>query len=136
MTIIQDSALQNVRNFFESSPLRPGNLALKFVEYHSPIYRCEFAIKGKDIVFHLFPVGDYPNGFLANVKAAFKGTVGEMAADRLDIEQVVEEAIEGGPVSVFVRARGFGENVLLVDSLVPSVFDKLDALLARNRRLR
>jgi len=80
MTIIQDSALQNVRNFFESSPLRPGNLALKFVEYHSPIYRCEFA--------------------------------------------------------VFVRARGFGENVLLVDSLVPSVFDKLDALLARNRRLR
>jgi hypothetical protein len=136
MQVRQDEVLSKVRNIFESKPVESTKVPLRFVEYHSPIYRCEFAIKGKDIIFHFFPKKDYPRAFLANITAAFKGVVGEMASDKLDIEQIVEDAIEGGAVSIFVRARGFGENVVLVDSLVPVVFDKLDALLDKQRRLR
>ena len=136
MEVRQDEAVAQVRNFFNSKPLESAKVALRFVEYHSDRYRCEFAIKGKDIIFHFFPKNPYPQKFLSNVTEAFKATAGEMGMAKIQINRVVEEAIEGGPVSIFVNANGYGENVTLVDSLVPDIFGKLDAILAKNRILR
>jgi hypothetical protein len=136
MQVRQDEVLSKVRNIFESKPVESTKVPLRFVEYHSPIYRCEFAIKGKDIIFHFFPQDPYPPKFLSNVTEAFRATAGEMGMSKISIDRVVDEAIEGGPISIFVLAAGFGENVALVDSLVPTVFDKLDAILAHNKALR
>jgi hypothetical protein len=136
MQIQQDAALNNVRKFFDAKPLEPSKLALRFLYYTAKAYKCEFAIKGKDIIFHFFPQDPYPPKFLSNVTEAFRATAGEMGMSKISIDRVVDEAIEGGPISIFVLAAGFGENVALVDSLVPTVFDKLDAILAHNKALR
>ena len=136
MEIRQDKNLQLVKGFFNSEPVHPSKVALRFVEYHGKGYKAEFAIKGKDVVFHLFPANPYPPKFLSNVTEAFKITAGALGMDKIEIERIVEEALEGGPVSIFVLAKGYGENVTLVDSLVPDVFVKLDAILAKNRTLR
>lgn len=136
MQVQQDAALSTVRTFFEAKPLESSKIALRFVEYVSKVYRCEFAIKGKDIVFHFFPKDAYPAKFLSNVTESFKATAGEMGMQKIKIERIVDEAIEGGPINIYVLATGFGENVALVDSLVPAVFDKLDAIIAHNKALR
>jgi hypothetical protein len=136
MEVRNDEDLARVRNFFNSTPVSPEKVALRFVEYHGKAYKCEFAIKGKDIIFHFFPATPYPPKFLSNVTEAFKATAGEFGMQKIEIERIVEEALEGGPVSIFAIAKGYGENVTLVDSLVPGVFGKLDAILAKNRTLR
>ena len=84
---------------------------LVFETATSAHFKCEYAFRDKDVVFHFYPkVTPIRTDFMSKLKSQLSATVGDRA-ERCTVEHIVDEGLEMGE-SVCLVVPGFTNKMI------------------------